>query len=313
MSGSQSSLLLRKGAVGQAYWPPTRIWHDIKVDKVPTSLDEIRVHWYKQKDGARSIIEQDMLRCVNVRGSDEPVYSGMMTMCRDDQVDSEVDDLDLPAYRFGTVTAVSGDSDRVAATHLRIEFSFEATSDLPARTITATGSDLLYWAVPRDLTDAKLKMGASVTRADDGVGDEREEGREESSDEEDEIGRPARKRQAIVKFDPATFTVSPKPRRVIQDDDSSSSDSSSSSDDSGFDRELFPESDEEEGGGSSEKQMSDHGNRNNNPGSTSWGSPAPAAAPASSWGTPASSQDTSWKLPFRPNQTTPLTAVGGLQ
>ena len=262
----------------------------------PTSLDEIMVHWHKQKDGAWSIIEQDMLRCVNVRGSDEPIYSGMMSMCRDDQIESDIDD-DLPAYRFGTVTAVSSDPSRVAATHLQIEFRFEATSGTPPRTITATGSDLLYWAVPRDLTvaDAKMKMGASDTRANDSVEDEREEEGEESSDEEDEIGRPARKRQAIVKFDPATFTVSPKPRRVIQDDDSSSSDSSSSSDNSGFDRELFPESDEEEGVGSSEKQTNDHGNRNNNPDSSSWGSPAHAtAARASSWGTPASSQDTSW-------------------
>ena len=141
----------------------------------PTSLDEIRVHWHKQKDGARSIIEQDMLRCVNVRGSDEPIYSGMMTMCRDDQVESEIDD--LPAYRFGTVTAVSGDPARIVATHLQIEFRFEATSGLPSRTITATGSDLLYWAVSRDLTviDAKLKMDASDTRAGDSDEDEREE------------------------------------------------------------------------------------------------------------------------------------------
>ena len=260
----------------------------------PKSLDEIRVHWHKQKDGARSIIEQDMLRCVNVRCADKLIYSGMMTMCRDDQVEGEIDD--LPGYRFGTVTAVSGDPNRVAATHLQIEFRFEATSGLPSRTISATGSDLLYWAVSRDLslTNAKLKMNASDTRADNSDEDEREE-KGESSGDEDEIGRPARKRQAIAKFDPATFTVSPKPRRVIQDDDSSSSDSSSSSEDSGFDRELFPESDEEEGEGSSEKQTNDHGDRNNDPSSSPWGSPGHASAtPTSSWGTPASSRDSTW-------------------
>ena len=289
MSGKQSSLLLlRKGAVGQAYWPPSRTWHSIVIDKDPASLDEIEVHWHKQKDGARSTVNQDMLRCINVGGSDGLIYRGMVTMCRDHQVEGETDD--FPGYRLGAVAAITGDpsSGTMGASGalklLQIEFDFEAsegddgsggddeTPSLPPRKIAATGSDLLYWAVPRDLTvaDAKSRMIASDLR----MSSSEERGEEESS--EDGRSRPARKRQATVKFDPAMFVASPKPRRTIIQDDDLSSDSSSSDDGSGFDRELFPESDEE-GGGGSDRQKSPSADG--------------GAASASSWGTPAASFD----------------------
>jgi len=88
-------------------------------------------------------------------------------MCRDNRVDRDV--VDLPGYRFGTVTAIINDPSVGAAgrredvgKNMQVEFEFETSSaegdngrGLSSR-IKAVGSDLLYWAVPfLAATDAK--------------------------------------------------------------------------------------------------------------------------------------------------------------
>ena len=281
MSGQQSSLLLRKGAIGQAYWPLSRTWHDVKIDKHPTSLDAIQVHWHKQKGGARSVVEQDMLRCVNLGGSDEIIYRGMITMCRDSRVDSDV--VDLPGYRFGTVTAIINDPSVGAAgrqedvgKNMQVEFEFETNSaegdndhGLSSRKIIkAVGSDLLYWAVPfLAETDAKSQM----TDADSGE----DEGEDETSDVDDDDLLPPRKRQAPTKLDPSSYTKSPAIRRVIHDDESSDEDL--------FDKELFPDSD---------------GNDDEGVGGAS--ADAGVSTGSSSWGTPSVPRESSWGVAMSP-------------
>ena len=266
MSGHQSSLILRKGAVGQAFWPKSRKWHDILVVKHPKSLDHIEVRYTKAKN-EYGFLDPNDLRCVKVGGSDGIIYQGMWTMCRDARIQSEI--ADLSGYGFGVIASVVGNPSPNAGfdvlKEIEIEFEFAATGDdnddgLPSCKIQAKGSDLLYWAVPKDLTDndAKTKMMVGKTLSDSAE--------EEESSEEGHNGRPARKRSAVAKFDP-----SPRPRcaKVIQDDDEASGESS-------VDRELFPDSDSEQEESSGDERETVQGRKSSGSarlGSSSWGTP----------------------------------------
>eukprot|EP00978_Attheya_sp_CCMP212_P023842 scaffold73889_cov66-Attheya_sp.AAC.3 len=297
MSGHQSSLLLRKGVTGEAYYPPSKTWHVIRIDGTVHSLDDITVKYTKRvREWGRA--HEDILRCLNVgdggSSNHTMIYQGMMSMCRDSRCESELVD-DFPAYRFGTVTAVNSGNFKEA--QIEFEFATDATSledegPLPSGKIQARGSDLLYWAVPNNLveSEAASRMGVESARDYQSNGDE--EGDDES-DEDDVL--PPRKRRAPSKFSPG-------------------SDSDSSSSDAVVDKELFPDSDDEE------EEVAD----NSQPGvaeaahaGTSWNvsnstSSRSSQLPASSsWGTPSSSlpSRTVWGTP--PTQASNLTTGSG--
>lgn len=177
-----------------------------------------------------------MLRCVNAGGSDVSViYQGMYTMCRhvDHKSDAADELFELPAYRFGQVTKVhesAMSTDNCDWQDVDIEFKFDD------KIITAKGSDLLYWSVPKLAeADAASRMGATEAESrDDKVGgDDATANDDDDVNEEDEV-LPPRKRQACDILDPSTYVSS----RVIKDD-------SDSSDDPDF-KELFPDSDKED-------------------------------------------------------------------
>jgi len=319
MSGHLASLLLHKGVKGDAYYEPSKTWHEIRIDKNVKSLDDIDIRYTKRiREYGNAHV--DMLRCLNVGGSNRMIYRGMHSMCRDDRVESE--EVQLPAYRFGTVTDVLNDDEGSTGDstckEVCVKFEFAASEDekLASKKIKAKGSDLLYWSVAESMSadDAASRMGVGDSRSSNSGGEDEDHEGEDDDDEEDDV-LPPRKRRAPCVFDPHSY----KPYVRAIHDDSSDSDSSPSDPFGG----LFPPSDAEKDC-QEEKEEEEQDVTNAQTGwvgeahvasrsaassSSGWGvrsgvSRSGQASSSSSWGSPAgqassSSSRPSWDTPVQ--------------